>query len=436
MTTALEIPGLFIPAASVRYATGSWDGWWVINYGLGVDSTAILLRLCEVLDELAAGTRQSLTGPACDGEASPVLPEGLAVERLVIVTAMTGSEWPIHRRLVEQHVLPRLAQHGIRYVQVARTGPRKGHGITVLDDSRTPSRLHMDGTYRLYEEMVTAGTIPQLGGARKCSQKAKGVPADEAIALVTGGKPYRQIMGYEVSESTRCAKDTAANSPLRTGVYPLVTWGWTREMCELYIHERTGEWWPKSACTFCVYALANREGRARVLGGFAADPALAWEPLLMETVAEALNPSQTLMADRSLYDLMAATPGQETALRLFEERAQAEPWAVVDVRRAISGPGRGARAITVLGEGTRADCLLALEAAACRAGQEVEVKGRHPRLWLRRRADGVFPTAEHLVVVAPATVQDKVGPQFPKAWEKALATSTSAAARGPLELVV
>lgn len=433
MSTALSIPGLH--AITVSPETARWDGWWVISFGLGVDSTAILLRLCELLDELAAGNRRSLTEPSGDG-VLPVLPEGLTVERLVVVTAMTGSEWPIHRTLVERHVLPRLARHGIRYVQVARTGPRKGHGITVLDDSRRPSRLHMDGAYRLFDEMVTAGTIPQLGGARKCSQKAKGVPADEVIALVTGGAPYRQIMGFEAGELSRCSKDTAANSPLRTGVYPLVAWSWTREMCELYIYEQTGEWWPKSACTFCVYALANREGRARVLGGFAADPALAWEPLLMETVAEGLNPSQTLMAGRSLYDLMAVTPGQEEALRLFEERVRAVRWAVVEVRRAISGPGRGARAIGVLGEGTRGECLAELEAESHQTEVPIEETGRHRRVWLRRRVEGVFPTAEHLIVAVPATVVDKVGPGFAAAWERAGAAPEVEPTQESLELPV
>lgn len=430
--TALELPGLALPTAAPQIGDG-WDGWWVISYGLGVDSTAILLRLCQMLDEAAGSGKQGIAGPGGVGEL-PVLPAGIKLDRLVVVTAMTGSEWPMHRELVETFVLPRLARHGIRFVQVARAGPRKGHGIKILDDSRAPSRLYVDGAYRLFDEMVTAGTIPQLGGARKCSLKAKGVPADEVIALVTGGAPYRQIMGFEAGESSRCAKDSAANSPLRTGVYPLVTWGWTREICELYIHAETGEWWPKSACTFCVYALANREGRGRVLGGFAADPTLAWEPLLMETVAEGLNPSQTLMAGRSLYDLMASTPGQEDALQLFEERVQAERWAVVEVRRAITGPGRAARAITVLSEGARAECMAELTALSDRAGMPVESTGRHSRVWLRRRNEGVFPTVEHLAVVVPATVADKVGPQFAKAWDKAIAAPMRGAVQASLEL--
>ncbi|MFI0406523.1 hypothetical protein [Actinomadura sp. 3N508] len=427
--TTLELPGIAVPAAASRLED-SWDGWWVISYGLGVDSTAILLRLCQMLDEVG-GDRRSITAPDGAGEL-PTLPAGLTLDRLVVVTAMTGSEWPVHRELVEKHVLPRLARHGIRYVQVARTGPRKGHGITVLDDSRAPSRLYVDGAYRLFDEMVTAGTIPQLGGVRKCSQKAKGVPADEVIALVTGGAPYRQIMGFEAGEQSRCVKDTAANSPLRTGVYPLAAWGWTREMCELYIHAETGVWWEKSACTFCVYALANKEGRGRVLGGFAAAPALAWEPLLMETVAEGLNPSQTLMAGRALYDLMASTPGQEEALRLFEERVQAGRWAVVEVRRVVTGPGRAARAITVLSEGARGECMADLAALADRAGRPVETAGRHSRVWLRRRAEGVFPTVEQLAVVVPATVADKVGPQFTKAWERA----TAAPMQGPVQTLL
>ncbi|MER6816350.1 hypothetical protein ABT299_44405 [Spirillospora sp. NPDC000708] len=293
----------------------------------------------------------------------------------------------------------------------------------------------MDGDYRLFDEMVTAGTIPQLGGARKCSQKAKGVPADEAIALVTGGGPYRQIMGYEVGESSRCAKDTGANTPNRIGVYPLVTWGWTREMCEIFIHSRTGVWWPKSACTFCVYSLANRAGRDRVLAGFTAEPALAWESLLMETVAQGLNPSQTLMASEALYDLMERTPGQEEALRMFDARVEAGRWALVEVQRAVTGPGRATRKLTVHGEGSRDECSRLLIEAARRIGERVERAGRHSRLWLERRTAGVFPTAEHFLVVVPATVKSKTGPGFERAWLRATtATALPSDLQGVLEL--
>lgn len=72
----------------------------VLSYGMGADSTAVLLRW--------------LADPAtrpCD------------LADLLVVTAMTGDEWPVTGHLVTAHILPRLRAHGIRYAQVARAGP-------------------------------------------------------------------------------------------------------------------------------------------------------------------------------------------------------------------------------------------------------------------------------------------------------------------------
>lgn len=63
----------------------------MISWGLGVDSTAILLRLCELLDEIAAGTRQSLDEAGCGAEVQPAFSADFDLDRLVVVTAMTGS---------------------------------------------------------------------------------------------------------------------------------------------------------------------------------------------------------------------------------------------------------------------------------------------------------------------------------------------------------
>jgi hypothetical protein len=52
----------------------------------------------------------------------------------------------------------------------ARAGPRHADGIVVLDDSRAPRVLHLDGAYRLSTELRTAGTSPQVArGRRLCT---------------------------------------------------------------------------------------------------------------------------------------------------------------------------------------------------------------------------------------------------------------------------
>jgi hypothetical protein len=202
-----------------------------LSYGLGADSTAVLLRW---LDEPA-------TAP-CE------------LDDLIVVTAMTGDEWAITGRLVEQHVLPRLTARHVRYAQVARTGPVQAHGITVLDDSRAPARLHLAGAFRLSDELRAAGTIPQLAGTRKCSAKAKGQVIDTYLARITAGAPFLHAMGYEAGETARARRDATFNTSARTGIYPLITWGWDRSTCDDYIYSQTGARWPKSACTYCVIA--------------------------------------------------------------------------------------------------------------------------------------------------------------------------------------
>ncbi len=118
---------------------------------MGTDSTALLLRWIS-----EPGTRP------CD------------LRDLLVVTAQTGDEWPITGQLVTRYMLPLFRRHGIRWAEVARRGPRQADGIAVLQDSRAPTAVHLNGAYRLSQEMMAAGTVPQAGGARKCSAKAKG----------------------------------------------------------------------------------------------------------------------------------------------------------------------------------------------------------------------------------------------------------------------
>ena len=84
----------------------------VLSYGMGADSTALLLRW--------------ITEPAS---------RDFALDELVVLTAMTGSEWESTLRDVEQVVLPLLAQHRIRFIQVGRSRrnvTKDGDGVVVL----------------------------------------------------------------------------------------------------------------------------------------------------------------------------------------------------------------------------------------------------------------------------------------------------------------
>lgn len=210
----------------------------VLSYGLGEDSTAILLRWLEDPTSRDFGLNE-----------------------LVVVSAMTGDEWDGTRTVIEERVLPRLTAAGVRFVQVARARRHvstTGDGVVILDDSRTPTRLYLDGAYTLYDEMVEAGTIPQSGGARICSVHAKGDALDPVIARLTRGRPYRHMMGFEAGERRRADKDAGYNTDLRTGEYPLIEWGWFRGDAIAYTESVIDTGVGKSACTFCPFALRLR----------------------------------------------------------------------------------------------------------------------------------------------------------------------------------
>jgi hypothetical protein len=126
--------------------------------------------------------------------------------------------------------------------------------IVVMDDSRRPERIVRRGPWTLEEDEYEAnGTVPQQGGIRLCSLHAKGEVGDALVAQEIGGRPFRQVMGFNADEIPRSLRDRGASkNPLRQGVYPLIEWGWGRERCEAFLYERFGVRWEKSYCTFCL----------------------------------------------------------------------------------------------------------------------------------------------------------------------------------------
>lgn len=177
----------------------------VLSYGMGVDSTSLILRWIY----------EPATRP-CD------------LSDLLVVTAQTGDEWPITGKLVSEYMLPLFRANQIRWAQVARAGPRQADGIAVLSDTRHPTTVHLTGRYRLSQEMLGAGTVPQAGGTRKCSLKAKAWPLTQFITTATNGQPYTHVLGFSAGELSRATRDTRFNTATRTGRYPLIEWAWTR----------------------------------------------------------------------------------------------------------------------------------------------------------------------------------------------------------------
>lgn len=368
----------------------------VLNLGMGVDSAAILTRYLLEPDSRDFDLRE-----------------------MVVVTAQTGDEWSETGELVERHLLPLLRKHDVRLVQVARSQlktSRAGDGVVVLDDSRQSQRVYLDGSYKLSEEMLTAGTIPLTGSKRLCSVHAKGNALDPVVAALTRGRPFRQILGFECSEREvkRADKDAGYNTPARTGAYPLIEWGWNRQTCSDYLTRVFGVEWLKSACTFCPFALTNKESRERTVVRFGREPERGVLALYMEHLALALNENMGLVAGDRLIDLIAADPSLAHVLDALEARLDASPHALYEVRRVLR-EGPPARSIRQLRIGTRAEMRAAFEHATERArstGLIVDTaQSGHQRIWRHQRGN-TLPTIEHFLVVAPADAHDKEQPHF------------------------
>ncbi|HEX7823659.1 MAG TPA: hypothetical protein VF477_02030, partial [Mycobacterium sp.] len=273
----------------------------------------------------------------------------------------------------------------------------------------------------LADELLSAGTLPQIGGTRMCSIHAKGNCLDPVIAAVTAGRRYRHVVGFEAGEMSRAVKDAQFNTDRRTGWYPLRDWGWDRERCLDFIAQITGRLWSKSACGFCPFAMRTVSGRRAVVERWRREPQAGAQALFLEAVARSLNERQTLIEGSSAADLAATA-------RLTEVQAQFAAilencdHAVYEVRRltrrsSSRAHGRGitARSVRTVGRGSRQlmDEKLRTLAGERRVGADGIV-----RQVIRERGEQL-PALEHFYVVCPAVVEDKARPGFEVWWQEA-----------------
>jgi hypothetical protein len=279
----------------------------ILNYGMGVESTAILARWVFEPDS------RDFDWPD-----------------LTVLSAQTGDEWPDTRVNVETHILPLLKERNVRYVQLARARGVKGD-VAVLSDTRAPDRLYTEGRFKLSDELLAAGTVFTASGDKKCSQKGKGEVNDWWLKRdVTG--PFRQVMGFNADEVGRVARDSCYGGSNRNAEYPLMTWGWNREKCEEYLFEKFGVVWGKSACAHCPFS----RGQSYVIERFSRHPEQAAHALYLEHLALALNPLVGLYADKHLRSLLTVDAERHAeAWLLYAKRLAATPWALYRVRRAF-----------------------------------------------------------------------------------------------------
>jgi hypothetical protein len=382
---------------------------YVWSYGMGAESTAGIYRM--------------LTEPS--GRPDTIAPD---FNNLVVVVAQTGDEWTTTGALVEQHILPVLSQNHVRFVELARQGPTKKDGIAVLQDTRRPRRLHLAGVYKLSDENRTTGTMPQLGGVRKCSQKAKGAPQDAWRDTEFGEQSYYHALGFNRDEYTRIARDSAYSmGGNRLPNYPIYEWNWSRQDCIDYLYRKLGVVWPKSCCRHCPYA-GSRAGWAEQLARFQTLPDEAVQHVIDEYVCLALNPRSGLFGPGQSLITRLARDHATDVLKRAAARMKIMPWAVYRVRRRYSAPAHAVRAVYTALVGDRRLMVEALGEISELVGVRLVRHGAIPgapqhgdtdsywRLWLRRRSADVYPAIEEFYVVAPAQANDKATSTFESTW--------------------
>jgi hypothetical protein len=345
----------------------------VLSYGMGVDSTAILLEW--------------INNPAS---------RDFELSDLTVITSMVGNEFEATGRLVREHILPLLREHGIRFVQVAKAGPSiKTDGIVVLDDSTETTELHIDGCFTLSDELRAAATLPTSGGCRKCSLKFKGDVLDGWIGANIEGE-FDHVIGFNSEETRRVAKDQCfgkANG--RIAKYPLLDWDWDRETCERFIVETLGVEWRKSCCTMCPFAK-----RHEVVENFEMEPESGGQALALEHVALKFNPRMKLYKTKAAIEIVS---DNAEALAAMERELSSRPWAIYEMKRVMlpretDANKRGATARQIR--------MLSVQLVT-RDEAEAEVEGGVEVV--RDTGDGSFPRIEVRRVAAPAWVREKQG---------------------------
>ncbi|WP_103727306.1 hypothetical protein [Novosphingobium sp. HII-3] len=198
----------------------------VLCYGVGVDSTALLIEL------VSQGRKPDLVLTADPGAEKPETYAYLDLMR----------DW-MKQRDIEFHV--------VRYV----TKRFKNY----------PPYADLAGS------LLTNGCLPSIAfGRSSCSLKYKAAPQESFIktwkpaidAWARGDKVIRYI-GYDAGkrDSQRYSHAVTIEDPLFDNSYPLRLWGWDREACENRIRAEGLPVPPKSSCVFCT-AMKPDEVRA------------------------------------------------------------------------------------------------------------------------------------------------------------------------------
>lgn len=388
------------------------------THGMGVDSAAWLTGI--------------LTG---------TLPFPYDLADLTVVTAMVGDESSATEAAMNEYMLPLMERRGVRYVQVARRSMSDADGIVVLSDTRPsdpnrqpdPYTMVMRGAVSLSEEMLAAGTIPQMS-SRKCSHKWKGWVLDLWAEQEYGGAERLNVVGFAAEETRRRDRDEGYSlaSPGKTPWYPLIDAEWDRERCMQFLRDTFGVEWPRSCCAFCPFQAGPDV--ARMIKRWTDEPGQVSKTVAMERNARSLNPRMLLFRDRSA-ESVARSAGLAQAADEATDRLDASPAELYEVRRIYRrrGDQRGPngqgwalgpdqsnkgtdvwRSLRPIASGTRTEMLAEL-AERAKYGGTLEGDLGAPRL-VYIRAAAPWPAVEHYLAVGVAGAA-KERPAFDELWQ-------------------
>lgn len=190
----------------------------IISYGMGVDSTALLVGLAE---------------------------RGIRPDKILF--ADVGSEKPITYDYGIQVMPVWLESVGFPPITWVRYQPQNFKNWPPYQS--------------LEENCLTNSTLPSLAfGFKSCSQKWKIAPQDKwtqgwqpARQAWSEGMKVRKTIGYDAGPADMRRRNHAGSleDPLFAYEYPLIAWGWDRERCKEVIASAGLPIPEKSACYFC-----------------------------------------------------------------------------------------------------------------------------------------------------------------------------------------
>ena len=244
-----KVPAEFKPAASWRERLTGWKfsptDKLCVSWGGGVDSTAMIIGL------VLAG-----------------------VKDLIITHAETGSEWPetvAYREIFRKW----LQQHGLDFTQVQLQSKKYNGPLTViqhaLNTNMLPSpafagrscsvkfKVEVQRVWRNHQawikEIFSCGKAVVVFVGYECTEY-KRVPATPVV--VNGKTVNKKIVerdedGHYCSRRTKVTKSGKASKAQYHEYYPLMDWGWDRDLCEQVISEAGLPIPRKSCCTICPH---------------------------------------------------------------------------------------------------------------------------------------------------------------------------------------